>query len=49
MQMNMRGAKPKYPPVREVKGKRAQSLAAATAGAYAFWVGLVLALILWGG
>ena len=44
--MNMRVAKPKYPPIREVKGKHAQILAAVTVGAYAFWVGLLFGVML---
>lgn len=49
MQVETEVSKPRYPRIREGQGKRAQILAAVTVGAYAFWAGLFLTLILWGG
>jgi hypothetical protein len=49
MSVDTRISTPGYPAIREVQGKYAQILAALTAGAYAFWVGLFLILVLWGG
>jgi hypothetical protein len=49
MSVDTQISKPGYPTIREAQGKYAQILAAVTVGAYAFWAGLFLAVILGGG